>query len=46
MARGETKLVASISRRPAATRSSMKRRLVGVGMGADSFCRPSRGPTS
>ena len=46
IARGETKLVASISRRPASARSSMKRGFVAVGIGAASFWRPSRGPTS
>ena len=46
MARGETKLVASISVRPAAASNSMNRRLSAVGTMPVSFCRPSRGPTS
>jgi hypothetical protein len=46
IARGATKLVASISRKPASTSSSMKRAFVSVESGVDSFCRPSRGPTS
>ncbi len=46
MAAGETKLVASISVRPAARSSEMYSSLVSVGMGDASFCRPSRGPTS
>ena len=46
MARGATKLVASISRRPASASSSMNRAFVAVGIGVASFWRPSRGPTS
>ena len=46
MALGATKLVASISRRPASASSAMKRALVAVGIGVASFWRPSRGPTS
>ena len=46
MAFGDTKLVASISRNPAATRRSMNPIFVSVAMGVDSFWRPSRGPTS
>jgi hypothetical protein len=46
MAFGETKLVASISRSPAATSRSMNPSLVSSGIAVASFCRPSRGPTS
>ena len=46
MARGATKLVASISRSPASARRPMNRALVAVGIGVASFWRPSRGPTS
>ncbi len=43
---GDTKLVISIARMPAATSESMKRILSAVGTLRASFCRPSRGPTS
>ena len=46
IARGETKLVASISARPASASSEMKRTLSSVATGTASFWRPSRGPTS
>jgi hypothetical protein len=46
MAAGRTKLVASISVRPAATSSRMKASLSSVEIGRDSFWSPSRGPTS
>jgi hypothetical protein len=45
-ARGATKLVASISRRPASARRPMNRSFAAVGIGDASFWRPSRGPTS
>ena len=43
---GDTKLVISMSRMPAATSASMKRIFSAVGTCRASFCRPSRGPTS
>lgn len=43
---GETKLVISIRRRPAATSAAMSRRLPSIGIIAASFWRPSRGLTS
>ena len=46
IALGDTKLVASISRRPAAASRSMKPSLVSSGIAVASFWSPSRGPTS
>ena len=46
IALGDTKLVASISRRPASASRSMKRSFASVAIGAASFWSPSRGPTS
>ena len=43
---GDTKLVISMLRIPAATSASMKRIFSAVGTWRASFCRPSRGPTS
>src|SRR5689334_18359125 len=43
---GLTKLVASTVRRPQSDRRSISAILSAVATGADSFCRPSRGPTS
>jgi hypothetical protein len=46
IARGETKLVVSISTRPAAARSAMNLALAAGGKTDASFWSPSRGPTS
>src|SRR3954462_9654320 len=43
---GETKLVTSISVRPASCRRCTSSILTAAGTGAFSFCKPSRGPTS
>ena len=43
---GLTKLVISMARRPVSESASMKRTLSSVAIMRDSFCNPSRGPTS
>src|SRR5215208_3769515 len=43
---GETKLVTSISVRPASCRRCTRPIFTSAGTGSFSFCRPSRGPTS
>ncbi len=43
---GETKLVTSISFRPASCNRCTRPILISTGTGCASFCKPSRGPTS